>query len=175
MCRIPQLATFQTLRKLPGTTISDVYARSNEPSSDNSTRFYFVGKVAGDDFVDGAVALQVQEVLVKQHARLLLPDVFGNADDREIVLFLAPRDSELRVAQNEIALSPWAPLSRPTSLPSVAACGFEPETRKPNELPFAVRRDAQGRTIGNAFKANIQPPGRLPEFVDLSSLPPQSD
>ncbi|KAL1522114.1 hypothetical protein AB1Y20_021756 [Prymnesium parvum] len=161
-----QLATYQALRKLPATSLADVYARPISPPAENATLCYFIGKVAGDHFVDGAAALSAQEVLVKQHARLLLPYVFDGLEDEAIDLWLAPGNSEVRVAQNEITLSRWALLPKPAKLPGVAMCGFEPETHAPGEVPFVARRDASGAPLTGPFQANIQPPGRLSEFLD---------
>ena len=94
-------------------------------------------QVAGDDFVEGAVSLAAQEVLVKQHARLLLPHVFEScrADD-EIELWLAPGDTEVRVAQNEISLTAWRGLPEGAAMPKAVECGFDPETCEAGQAPF---------------------------------------
>ena len=132
-----QMATYQALRKLPACSLADVYARPASPAPESAMHCYFVGKIAGDDFVDGATSLAAQEVLVKQHARLLLPDIFGGCEaDSEIELWLAPGDTEVRVAQNELSLSPWRGLPEGAAMPKAVECGFDPETREAGQPPF---------------------------------------
>jgi len=103
---------------------------------------------------------------VKAHARLLLPEVFGDADEG-MELWLAPGDTELRVAQNEIPLTRWSGLPDGDSMPRAAECGFDPEIRNPSEEPFAAKRDVDGQPVGARFKAQFEPPERISEFVDL--------
>ena len=47
---------------------------------------------------------RAQQVLVKEHARLLKPEVFATLPDERMELWLAPGNSEMAVAQNTIAM-----------------------------------------------------------------------
>ena len=84
-------------------------------------------------------------------------------------LWLAPGNSEMRVAQDEIGLRRWQPPGpeeeAAEALPAAGACGFEPETAPPAHLeapPLSVQRDADGRPLGDAFKANVMSPDEVP-------------
>ena len=84
-------------------------------------------------------------------------------------LWLAPGNSELRVAQNEIPLHRWRRVDGAEGVPAAGACGFEPETAPeewvPREVaapPLCVERDADGLPIGAAFKANFVSPDEVP-------------
>lgn len=169
-----QLASYQILQKLPSAVRGDVYARAPPSAAGDdgpSERLYFIGKVIAEA-CEARFALAAQEVLVKEHARLYLPDVFGIVeDDADMELWLAPGNTEVRVAQNEITLKRWTPLVTEEaddvrqSLPSAGACGFEPETEPPPHIgtePFSVKRDQEGRPLGEAFQANIVSPDEVP-------------
>ena len=168
-----QLASYQVLQKLPSATRGDVYAQApcgpGEEAAE-ARQYYFVGKViseaAGADVDEAGLALAAQEVLVKEHARLLLPSVFGPVDDDAMSLWLAPGNSEMRIAQNEIALRRWLGAAAADVLPAAGACGFEPETAPPPHMgvsePFAVTRDGDGRPLGEAFAANVVRPDEVP-------------
>ena len=163
-----QLASYQVLQKLPSAERGDVYARAPAPQADvPSTTLYFVGKVIAEA-TPAALSLASQEVLVKEHARLYLPHVFGAVGDDEMELWLAPGNSEMRVAQDEIGLRRWQPPDDDTeeaAMPAAGACGFEPETAPPAHLeapPLSVQRDADGRPLGDAFKANVMSPDEVP-------------
>ena len=164
-----QLASYQVLQKLPSATRGDVYARA-PPDADGSpsTACWFVGKVIAEATPPEA-ALASQEVLVKEHARLYLPNVFGPVPDEDLELWLAPGNTELRVAQNEISLRPWVrPMGEDEALPAAGACGFEPETAPPEHMvgaggdKFCVQRDANGAPIGRQYKANVVSPDKVP-------------
>ena len=88
-------------------------------------------------------------------------------------LWLAPGNSELRVAQNEIPLHRWRRVDAAAGVPAAGACGFEPETGPregcgvPQDMqgkPFAVRRDGAGRPLAAPFEAprpsESSPPSR---------------
>ena len=47
------------------------------------------------------------QVLVKEHARLLTPDIFSTLSDEQMELWLAPGNSEMAVAQNAISMKRW--------------------------------------------------------------------
>ena len=161
-----QLASYQILQKLPSAVRGDVYARM--PPSDGlaSDRLYFVGKVIAE-VADASASLATQQLLVREHARLYQPSIFGGSTDEEIELWLAPGNTEVRVAQNELSLRRWVAPPTDVELPAVGACGFEPETLPPPQQgasvePFSVRRDAEGQPIGAAFKAPIVAPDEVP-------------
>ena len=96
-------------------------------------RLHFVGKVVAEGSAKApaaatqAAALAAQEVpvpapasppslhpqprphqvLVKEHARLLTPDIFLTLSDEQMELWLAPGNSEVAVAQNAISMKRW--------------------------------------------------------------------
>ena len=161
-----QLASYQVLQKLPHAIRGDVYARvprSAETGAPSST-LYFVGKVIAET-ASPAAALASQARLVREHARLYQPSVFGEVSDEDIELWLAPGNSEMRVAQNEIPLTSWVVPSDEVELPGAAVCGFEPETPPPPHMgvpPLTVRRGADGEVLGDSFKANVVSPDEVP-------------
>jgi len=161
-----QLASYQLLQKLPSAVRGDVYARE----AAGSETLYFLGKVIAEA-TDAALALTAQEVLVKEHARLYLPSVFRTVPDEEMELWLAPGNSELRVAQHEIPLHRWRRADGAEGVPAAGACGFEPETGPregcgvPQDMqgkPFAVRRDSAGRPLAAPFEAKLMAPDEVP-------------
>ena len=163
-----QLASYQVLQKLPSAERGDVYARAPAEAGEPSTTLYFVGKVIAEA-TPAALSLASQVLLVREHARLYLPAVFGEVGDDEMELWLAPGNSEMRVAQDEIGLRRWQPPDpaeeAAVALPAAGACGFEPETAPPAHLeapPLSVQRDADGRPLGDAFKANVMRPDEVP-------------
>lgn len=162
-----QLASYQVLQKLPSAERGDIYARvPSDASGVPSTTLFFVGKVIAEA-TPAALSLASQELLVKEHARLYLPKIFGEVGDEAMELWLAPGNSEMRVAQNEIGLRRWHPPDAEAGapLPSAGACGFEPETAPPAHLeapPLSVQRDTEGRPLGEAFKANVMSPDEVP-------------
>ena len=161
-----QLASYQVIQKLPATIRGDVYARV-PPSEDGtpSTTLYFVGKVIAET-AEPAASLAAQELLVKEHARLYQPSVFADCADEKLELWLAPGNSEMRVAQNKVALTRWEPPSEDTPLPSAGACGFEPETAPPPHMgnvgPLKVERAANGLPVGVPFDTNLMSPSEVP-------------
>ena len=47
-------------------------------------------------------------MLVKEHARLLKPEIFSTLPDEQMELWLAPGNSEMAVAQNAVSMRRWA-------------------------------------------------------------------
>jgi len=169
-----QLASYQILQKLPSAVRGDIYARAPSEDEHPSDQLFFIGKVISE-VASVAAALAAQEVLVKEHARLYLPHIFSELDDDDFELWLAPGNSEMRVAQNEVPLERWAaPASTAGSdtgegatLPAAGECGFEPETAPPPHMgeavvPFSVRRDSSGQPLSTAFRANVVAPDEVP-------------
>ena len=162
-----QIASFQILVKLPTSISGDVYARVPPKAATGkpSKKLYYVGRIIAES-ADAVASLAAQEVLVKEHARLYRPLVFGDASDDAIELWLAPGKSVMAVAQNEIALSKWEPPGDEVALPVAGACGFDPETAPSDPRisfdPFVVRRAAEGQPLGKAFKANVVKPDEVP-------------
>ena len=160
-----QLSSYQVLQKLPSAVRGDVYARAPAGADGTiSMKLYFIGKVIAEA-VPPEASLASQVTLVKEHARRYQPDVFGGASDDEIELWLAPGNSEMRVAQNELSLERWAPPAAHVELPAAGACGFEPETAPPPHMGapvFTVERDAAGAPIGAAFETNVLSPDEVP-------------
>ena len=160
-----QLASYQILQKLPSAVRGDVYARE-PPGADGaaSETLYFIGKVIAEQFAAGA-SLATQELLVKGHAKVYQPEVFGGLSDGDMELWLAPGNTEMGVAQNEVALKRWEPPPPDVELPQAGACGFEPEALPPPHMgagPFTCKRDAEGQPVGGAFKANVLKPDEVP-------------
>lgn len=161
-----QLASYQILQKLPTAVRGDVYARApSAAGGPRSTTLYFVGKVIAEA-LDASLSLAAQEVLVKEHARLYLPSVFSGVDDADIELWLAPGNTEVRVAQNELDLRLWQrPADEAVRLPEAGACGFQPETATPEHMggqPFSVQRNPEGKPLGKPFDAKIMSPDKVP-------------
>ena len=160
-----QYASYQIMQKLPSATRGDVYARV-PPSADGtaSDTLYFIGKVIAEQFAATA-SLSTQELLVKSHARVYQPDVFSDVSDEDMELWLAPGNTEMRVAQNEVALKRWEAPAAEVALPAPGACGFEPETPPPPHMtqdPFTCKRDAEGQPLGSAVKFNTVKPDEVP-------------
>ena len=179
-----QLASYQILQKLPGAVRGDVYARdpAGGAAEDGEMVLYFIGKVIAET-ASAPAALATQEQLIREHARVYLPEVFGQSGDG-VELWLAPGNTEMRVAQNEIGLTRWewpptitniANLDKPpTSImdtlaaPAAGAGGFEPETAPPEhmggaDVRFKVRRALDGQPLGgSAFTANVVKPDEVP-------------
>ena len=162
-----QLASYQILQKLPSSIRGDVYARAPAGASGlPSPQLFFTGKVIAEA-AEPAASLAAQVLLVKEHIRLYQPAVFSGATDDEIELWLAPGNSELAAAQNEISLTRYVEPSVEVELPSAGACGFEPETAPPAHMgesvgPLVVRRDAEGKPLAEEFKANVVKPDEVP-------------
>jgi len=162
-----QLASYQVLQKLPSAQRGDVYVHASPGAGGMpSDLFYFVGKVISE-VASAPASLATQAVLVRQHARLYLPDVFGAVEnDDAIELWLAPGNTEMKVAQNMLPLVRWVP-PESAQLPSAGECGFEPETKPPPHMgtnvgPFAVKRDANGQPLSAAFEAKVVKPDEVP-------------
>ena len=161
-----QLASYQILQKLPAAVRGDVYVRA-PPREDGlaSSKLYFVGKVIAEA-AEARLSLAAQEALVKEHARLYLPSIFPpTTPDEALELWLAPGNTEMRVAQNEIALKRWV-FPDGAELPAAGACGFEPETAPPAHMgvtePFSIRRDVEGQPLAEAFEAKVVKPDQVP-------------
>ena len=91
--------------------------------------------------------------------------VFGEVEDDAMELWLAPGNSEMRVAKNEIGLTRWLSPTDAAELPPAGACGFEPETAPPAHMsaePLAVKRDGDGMPLGEAFEPTIVSPDEVP-------------
>jgi len=151
-----QLASYQILQKFPDAVRGDVYCRAPPDNGVMSDRLYFVGKVIAEGTGSAAASLAAQVHLVKEHARLYLPEIFGSVADEDIELWLAPGNTEMRVAQDDMALSRWEPPDDVVALPVAGACGFEPEVAPPPHMggvePFSVRRDAAGEPLEKRSK-----------------------
>jgi hypothetical protein len=161
-----QLSSYQVLQKLPSAVRGDVYARVPAGADGAASQtLYFVGKVISE-VAPAHASLAAQAVLVREHARVYQPTVFGAADDDDAIeLWLAPGNTEMRVAQNELSLTRWSPPAADVELPSAGACGFEPETAPPPHMgggPFIVKRDGEGQPLGAAFQANVMAPDEVP-------------
>ena len=159
-----QLSAYQALQKLPAVPRGDVYARVPPTDGAPSEELYFVGKVIAEAAAPEA-SLAAQVVLVKEHARRYQPSIFGECADEEISLWLAPGNTEMRVAQNEVDLTEWSMPVDDVELPAAGACGFEPETAPPPHMggdPFRCRRDMAGKPISAAFQANVVKPDEVP-------------
>lgn len=150
-----QLGGFQSISKVTGHKVVDVYGRLID-SPDSFC--YFLGKVAAkkSSLIDDAV--RAQKPLIANHAKTLLPQVFSESS--RIDLLYAPGNSEMKVAQNQISLSVLAPSTEPGSdiVTSVADIGFSPETLGSNQIPFKVKRRADGSPIGPPIQANFAAP-----------------
>jgi len=176
-----QFASYQILQKLPSNVRSDVYARAPRGLAGvvqeevGEMRLHFVGKVVAEGSAEApaaatqAAALAAQEVLVKEHARLLTPDIFSTLSDEQMELWLAPGNSEMAVAQNAISMKRWI-FPPPegevrVELPTAGACGFEPATPPPEHMgapSLSVRRSEEGRPLGASVEANIMSPDEVP-------------
>ena len=166
-CVLLEIATAgasRLVQKLPSAVRGDVYARAPPEEDGPSERLYFIGKVIAEVAAPSA-SLAAQQTLVKEHARLYLPDVFAAVTDEAMELWLAPGNTEMRVAQNEISLKQWAMPPADVELPAAGACGFEPETAPPPHMgtgAFSVRRDASGAPLAKPFQSPLVSPDQVP-------------
>jgi len=171
-CSAQQLATFQALKKIPGTGRADVYGRPASSDSETVVDWYFLGKVAADFGIDDSAALAAQEILVKQHARLFLPSVFGECHlDSDIRLAVAPGESELQMAQlPDKPLTMYDGLPEGQEMPMAESVGFKFEARNPAQIDrpdliFRIKRAADGL----ALPEDLRPP---PLVVSTAPPPP---
>ena len=81
-------------------------------------------------------------------------------------LWLAPGNSEMRVAQNKVALRRWEAPGAEVVLPAAGACGFEPETAPPPHMGdvgrLKVERSSNGLPLGVGFESNVVSPEDVP-------------
>uniref|UniRef100_A0A7S0P5T1 Uncharacterized protein n=1 Tax=Calcidiscus leptoporus TaxID=127549 RepID=A0A7S0P5T1_9EUKA len=141
---------------------ADVYVHAVGSSS-----FYFVGKVAGCAAEVGASeAVVLQKRVILEHAKLLQP-VLADAErmGRQLQLWLAPPNSEVRVAQKKQGLSCAATVRVTPELRAAAAaaplCGFEPEVldrENPSGFRVALPPDGQPEE-GSELQVNFVAPG----------------
>ena len=145
---------FDRLVKRGGTScVADTYARLADANADDRT--FFIGKVAAEEPALLGAALTAQAPLLKAHARKFLAHFFDVEDDAAIVLFEAPGNTELSVAQDEFGLTPAAPAAADDGADHLAF-GFEPEPFNTEDAkPFYCFRTATGATLGDAERATF--------------------
>jgi hypothetical protein len=155
-----QMASFQTLKKEASSSKADVYLRLG-----NDAECYFVGKVAAAQGIHIDEAIHAQELLIYEHGRVFLPDVFGGAEAGELKLLVAPGDSELRVAQSQVnlrLLTIAGDVCGGLAPSSHEEIGFDPEYLAPSQSgPFKVRRDKTGSPLGPPVTARIVSPDEI--------------
>ena len=158
-----QRLNFERLKRGAGkASLADVYGRLG-----GQERCYFLGKVAAADGAPPRGAIRKQAALIRDHALRYQPEVFQ--DGAGLELWHAPGNSELNVAQDEIALLPVSIADDDDALPPALACGFEPETLEEGSEPFYCVRDPMGATLGGPAKATFAPPGANPAQVAAPS------
>jgi hypothetical protein len=160
--------TFDRLRKSQhgsSECCNDVYVRS---PNNNSTLFWFVGKVArcmdeeelvGDSIPTEMEAALSQKRLILEYSKTLRPQNLGGVHSSSLELWLAPGDSEMDVVQNKVTLqkvvgSTSHGLSATFHVKDV---GYNPEIYTGDEITqggLRVVRDEQGRPVKPVFEVN---------------------
>jgi len=149
-----QMNAFHALREpgYPPPNQVDVYVHAT-----GSDKFWFVGKCVTRTGVveDLGLSAVVQKRLVLEHAKLLQPRVLGSAKDLEV--WTAPPNSEMRVAQRQQGLRPLAGLKAPPTL-GMDECGFLPEQYTAEDREgFYVRLPADGQPDADSSVKVLSP------------------
>ncbi|KAL1525449.1 hypothetical protein AB1Y20_020306 [Prymnesium parvum] len=123
----------------------DVYVRSSSTMS-VCRKFWFVGKsLAADGLCDAVSAVVVQKRLILEHAKLLQQEL---ALAKELQLWTAPRNSEIKVAERRQPLQSAASVRVTKDLITAALdgpqVGFEPEQYENARDGFFVRLQDDG-------------------------------
>jgi hypothetical protein len=145
---------FDSIRKAHGVAAcSDVYVRA---PLNNSTTFWFVGKVAFQNKATASQAVLAQKRLILEYSKSeLRPQNLGGSNSKTLELWLAPGDSEMDTVQNKITLQPV--VGSVTDLPAdfnLDNVGYNPEIYVGEERidgGLRVQRDDQGRPIQRVF------------------------
>lgn len=157
-----QQTSFIRLAKVPHSTKCDVYARLSVTLEDNPF-CYFLGKVVAVPEVSVAEAVWAQAPLIYRHAAFMHPELFGD-DPEDVELLMAPGESEMGVAQEQVSLQPLETSPRGAAPTSAEEVGFEPETLVHGQVPFRVRRSPEGAPLGAPVQATFVSPERASEF-----------
>jgi len=158
-----QVAAFQTLAKLPCTTTLDIYSRPilGKVNESQYEYLHFLGRVAADEFIDTFAAIATQEMLIKQHGRLLWPEVYPGLKDDEIEIWMAPGFSEVAVASNELDLTKYEGPPEGVEWPPVEKIGYRAEGVFEGEIRLFVKKDANGHAEPDPVGDDDEPRGRI--------------
>ena len=149
--------------KAPGVVRGDVYARC---PTDTACRGYAApGALAGKVIAETALptSLAAQEVLVKEHARLYLPDIFGAMEDDDGLVH-GSRLATARSASHRMRFASRAGFPRARDvipLPVRVDSSLRLRRRHPGTEPFSVERDAMGFPLG-ALRSEHMKPDQVP-------------
>ena len=155
-----QMRSWNRLDEYPREEIDvvDVYVRSSKGS-----KFWFVGKAAAKaDACDDAAACSavLQKRLVFEHSKLLQLEL---KTARELQLWCAPGNTEMRVAQKQQGLRPLDGSAVPHARDALtlAECGFMPEqydkANGEREQGFYVRLPPDGQPVGKSDVKVVSP------------------
>lgn len=143
----------------PASNQVDVYVRSSR-----SDKFWFVGKsLAAEGVCDAGTSVVLQKRVVLEHAKLLQKEL---EVAKELQLWTAPRNTEIKVAERRQALSSLADVRVSKELLATALdgpqVGFEPEQYQDAAAGFYVRLQDDGTP---AAGSEINPRYVSPEML----------